>query len=145
MLEKILRSPIMMMVLLIMIGIVFIGSLEGWDFKLYYYPFIGFMVLYFAVLFYHNRKNPEQKIKVFTMVPYELREDDEGLQYMSFKAMRKVYIFYAFALPLGIFLVVALQNIIPYFAIWLLVVMGCVQYLLYWFEMRKAFKEEDET
>jgi len=141
---RILRSPIIMMMILIMIGFVFVGLREDWALELYYYPFIALLLLYFVLLFYHNRKNPKQRIKVFTIVPYELREEDEGLQYITFQAMRKVYIFYAFALPTGIFLVAVFQPFIPYFSVGLLVIMGCMQYLLYWFEIRKAFKDEEE-
>src|SRR5699024_7807937 len=119
--EKILRSPFMMMLILIMVGVVFVGASEDWPFELYYLPFVIIMVIYFILLFYHNKKHPDQRIRVFTIVPYELREEDEGMQYITFKAMRKVYIFYAFTIPLGIFLIAALQPVIPYFTICLLV------------------------
>lgn len=141
--EKILRSPFMMMAILIMVGVVFVGASENWPFELYYIPFVVILVFYFIILFYHNKKHPGKKIRIFTIVPYELREEDEGLQYITFKAMRKVYIFYSFAIPLGIFLVAVLQPVISYFTICLLVFMGCMQYLLYWLEIRKAFIEED--
>lgn len=143
MLEKFLRSPFMMMVMLIIVGIVSIGAKEGWPFSIYYFPFIGIMIIYFVLLFYHNKKFPKRKLKVFTIVPYELREDDEGLQYFTFKAMRKVYIFYYFAIPAGILLLFVFNNVIPNLPICLLVVFGITQYFIYWFEMRKAFTEED--
>ena len=60
MLEKILRSPFMMMAMLIMIGIVFIGLRESWPFTLYYLPYIAVMVLYFILLTYHNLKFPKK-------------------------------------------------------------------------------------
>lgn len=143
MLEKVLRSPFMMMVMLIMFGVVYVGAGEGWPLRVFYIPFFSFFLLYFLLIVFHNKRHPEKKIKVFTLIPYELREDDEGLQYITFKAMRKVYIFYYFAIPFGIAMAFIFQHIIPYFTIWLLVTFGIVQYFIYWLEIRKAFTEED--
>lgn len=142
MLEKFLRSPFMMMLILIMLGIIAVGHNEGWHVGLYFVPFYAFFVGYFLLLFWHNHKNPQHKIKIFTVIPYELHEEDEGLQYFTFKAMRKVYIFYYFAIPFGILLLYLFQQLIPYFGIWLLVAFGVIQYFIYWFEIKKAFSEE---
>lgn|SRR5690625_2071768 len=144
MLEKILRSPFMMMSILIMLGVVFVGVSEGWPIQTYYLPFIGLLVIYYSLLFYHNKQHPERKIKVFTLTPYELKEDDEGLQYITFRAMRKVYIFYSFAIPIGILLVFIFQWFISYITIWILVALGVFQYFIYWWEIRKAFTEEED-
>ena len=66
----------------------------------------------------------------------ELREEDEGMQWLTFKATRKVYIFFAFAIPTGIALTAYLHHI-PYVPIILLIGMGVVQYLIYWFQMKR--------
>lgn len=142
MLEKFLRSPFTMMLIMIMIGVFFVGISEEWALHVYFIPFYAFLIIYFILLFIHNQKHPQRKIKFFTMTPYELREDDEGLQHFTFKAMRKVYIFYYFAVPIGIVLMYWFQYIVPYFAIWLLVAFGVAQQFIYWLEIKKAFSEE---
>ncbi|MBO1002206.1 hypothetical protein ACFSKI_06380 [Pseudogracilibacillus auburnensis] len=143
MLERILRSPIVMIVMLIYLGIFYVGIQEGWPFNFLIYPFIIIFVGYFGLLFIHNKKYPNRKIKFISFIPYELREEDEGLQWITYKATRKVYIFYYYAIPFGIVFVTFFQPFIPYFPIWLLVAFGVIQYLIYWFEMKKILKEED--
>ncbi|MGD6965652.1 hypothetical protein ACQCVP_04435 [Rossellomorea vietnamensis] len=93
------------------------------------------ILIIIAVIPFYNRRNPGDKIKP-SVIPMELREEDEGMQWLTFKATRKVYIFYAFAIPLGIALT-AYFNHLPYFSIILLAVMGIVQYLIYWLQMKK--------
>lgn len=143
MLERILRSPLVMIVMLIYLGVLYVGVHEGWPYRMLVYPFFTLFIVYFGVMMIHNKKHPNRKINIFTYIPYELREEDEGLQWITYKATRKVYIFYYFAIPCGILLVTVFHSVIPYFPIWLLVSFGVTQYLIYWFEIRKIFKEED--
>lgn len=141
MLEKVLRSPFIMIVLIIYVGVVFVGLQEEWNESLLFYPFIIFLLIYIGFMFFYNKKHPENPIKWMSFIPYELREEDEGMQWISFKATRKVYIFYSFALPFGIILITFLNDMIPYFTTWLLVVFGVIQYSIYWFETREVLKE----
>ena len=142
MLERILRSPFMMIAILIYVGVIYVGIQEDWSDDLLFYPLIILLLVYFGLLLFHNKKNPENRINWITFIPYELREDDEGLQWITFKATRKVYIFYTFAIPVGIVLFAMYQTLIPYFTIWMLVAFGVIQYLIYWLEIRKILKEE---
>ena len=141
-LERFLRSPIIMIVFLFFVGFIYVGIQEGWSDNLLFYPFIIFILFYFGLMLIHNKKHPEKPIKWTSFIPYELREEDEGMQWITFKATRRVYIFYAFAIPLGILLITIFQELIPYFAIWLLVSFGAIQYLIYWFGTKKVLKEE---
>lgn len=143
MLEKFLRSPFVMMMILIMVGLVFVGSEEGWPVSMLFIPYFLFFVIYYLLIVIHNKQHPNRKIKLITFSPYELREEDEGLQYMTFKAMRNVYIFYSLAIPFGLSFIFLFQDVIPYLSMWLLVGFGVIQYLIYWLGIRKAFKEED--
>jgi hypothetical protein len=93
------------------------------------------ILIIIAVIPFYNRRNPQNRVKP-SVIPMELREEDEGMQWITFKATRKVYIFYAFAIPFGIALT-AFLNHIPYFPIILLIVMGVSQYLIYWFQLNK--------
>lgn len=143
MLERILRSPLLMIVVLIFVGVLYVGIQEDWSEDLLFYPFMIFLLLYFGLVLYHNKRNPEKKMKWITFTPYELREEDEGMQWITFKAARKVYIFYAFAIPFGIVLFTMFHRFIPHFTIWMLVAFGVIQYFIYWFEIRKVFQEVD--
>src|SRR5690625_4425128 len=127
MLEKISRSPLVMIVMLIYLGIIYVGIQEGWSYSALFYPFLILFIVYIGLIIIHNKRYPERKIKILTYITYELREEDEGMQWITFKATRKVYIFYYFAIPLGIVLVTMFQALIPYFTIWLLVLFGVVQ------------------
>ena len=141
-LERLLRSPLVMIAMLVYLGVVYVGVQEEWPYGKLFIPFFTLFIVYFGLMLIHNKKHPARKIKLLTYIPYELREEDEGMQWVTFKATRKVYIFYYFAIPIGIVLVTMFHDIIPYFVIWLLVALGVIQYLIYWMEMRKVFKEE---
>jgi hypothetical protein len=131
-----------MMVMLIAVGMIYIGMREGF-LEYLAYPFLLLFIGYFLLIIVHNYRHPNQKMEVFTFIPYELREEDEGMQHFTFKAMRKVYIFYYYALPGAIMLAAFLNDSIPYFTIYLLMSLGVAQYLIYWLEIRKAFIEEE--
>ncbi|MEI3604370.1 hypothetical protein SPD48_01580 [Pseudogracilibacillus sp. SE30717A] len=143
MLERILRSPLLMISILIYLGIVYVGVQEGWSKALLFYPFLISFLIYFAFVYIHNKRNPDKRIKWITYIPYELREDDEGLQWITFKATRKVYIFYSFAIPIGIVLYTFFHEVISYFTIWMLVGFGIIQYLIYWLETKDILKGEE--
>lgn len=142
MLERFLKSPIISVVVLIFLGILFVGKAEGWlDSAYVSVPFVLFVLVYYLLAIYNNKKFPDKKVKFNTHLPYELREEDEGMRWVTFKACRKVYIFYYYAIPTGILLFALLHDTIPYFTIWLLVLFGIIQYLIYWFEIRKVLLE----
>ncbi|TYR74185.1 hypothetical protein FZC79_15320 [Rossellomorea vietnamensis] len=139
MLKRTYQSPLFNCFLIFFLGLIMIGEhyaahIPSW---LVIDPMVlGIPILIIiAVIPFYNRRNPEDKIKP-SIIPMELREEDEGMQWLTFKATRKVYIFYAFAIPLGIALT-AYLNHLPYFSIILLAVMGMVQYLIYWLQMKK--------
>src|SRR5690625_4491882 len=133
----------MMIMWLIFFGIVFVGIQEEWADKWILFSYFGLFAIYIALVVIHNHRNPDKKIGLITFIPYELREDDEGIQWYTFKATRKVYIFYSMAIPLCIIAITFFQDIIPYFPVWLFILLGTIQVSIYWFEIRKAFKEEE--
>lgn len=139
--EKIVRSPLMMIMWLILFGIIYVGAHKGWA-AWVLFSYFGLFAIYIALIVIHNLKNPNKKIALISFIPYELREDDEGIQWYTFKATRKVYIFYSMAIPFGVLALTIFEGIIPYFPIWLLILFGIIQVSIYWFEIRKAFKEE---
>ncbi|WP_374055775.1 hypothetical protein [Rossellomorea sp. FM04394] len=139
MLKKIFQSPLFNAVLIIGLGIIMLGDhyadhIPDWlvvDSMVLGIPILIMM----AIIPIYNRRHPGNRIKP-SVIPMELREEDEGMQWLTFKATRKVYTFFAFAIPIGIALTAYLHHI-PYFPIILLIGMGVVQYLIYWFQMKR--------
>lgn len=79
----------------------------------------------------YNNKNPQNKSKLNSFIPYEFREMDEGQQWVTFKACRNVNIYYSLAIPVvTIICFVFSQNIfVPILCIGAL---GVGQYIVYW-------------
>ncbi|MDQ0206836.1 hypothetical protein [Alkalicoccobacillus murimartini] len=138
MIEKIIRSPFTQLV-----GI---GILMSWFYVLskplpsYELPVLLCLVLYFvlfiSLMLFHNKRNPGRKVRIFSIIPYELLEDDEGQQWVTNRATRKVYVMFCFAIPiLG-----ALMVSFPYFPevpLILLFVLSVIQYTIMWLETKR--------
>jgi hypothetical protein len=112
-------------------------SLEGFPLK---YIFIGIVILWIILTYIYNHKNQEEKFNLFTLLPTEFREDDEGMKWITLRACKKVYIYYSFAIPLGIGLILYFSNwdITPFVV---LIVLGLGQYLVYWMEIKKTYED----
>lgn len=138
-LKKMYQSPLFNSVLIICFGLIMVGEyysahVPPWLIVDPMYLGIPILII-IAIIPFYNKMHPHDRVKP-SVIPMELREEDEGMQWITFKATRKVYIFYAFAIPLGIGLT-AYFNHISYLPIILFAVMGVVQYLIYWTQMRK--------
>lgn len=140
MIERFLRSPFTMCLCLIGVGLVYVFGVvreeRGYLFMLTVAGFALFAVIYFGLIFYYNSKHPAKKIPIFTHIPYEFKEEDEGHQYITYRACRKVYIYYYFALPIAIGLIIIFKDA-EWMPVFLLVMLGLGQYLTYWSEIRK--------
>jgi hypothetical protein len=138
-LKRTFQSPLFNIVLVLGLGIIMIGNyysehVPAW---LKIDPMVlGIPILIMiAVIPLYNKRNPGDPIKP-QIIPMEMREEDEGMQWLTFKATRKVYIFFALSIPVAIALT-AYFNHIPYLPIILFIVMGVAQYLIYWFQMKR--------
>lgn len=140
MIERFLRSPLTMGLFLIGVGLVFalgiITEEPGISFTVVKIGFALFSIIYFALMIHHNRKHPHRKIRIFTYIPYELKEEDEGHQYITYRACRKVYIYYYFAIPAAIAFVTFFRNI-EWMPVLILAVLGLGQYYTFWTEIKK--------
>lgn len=138
MLERLLRSPFFYVGTVILLGTLFVVEQEEL-FPFYYiiFAFLLFVAFYFVLVVYNNKKFPDNRINLDTYSPAEFREEDEGLQWVTFKACRKVYLFYYFGIPVGISLVAVYHNSVPLFGVWVLVLFGIIQNFIFWFEIRK--------
>lgn len=147
MIEKWIRSPLSMMLFIIMFGVMiwmrFYVS-EAYEDYAYIIQFVVLTVSasFFVLIFIHNRKNPSRKIAFAGWIPYEFKEDDEGRQWITFQACRKVYIFYSISIPAAI-LILAIIDDFP--AILLFFILAFCQYSIYWLEERKYYKLEDDS
>ncbi|HZG83722.1 hypothetical protein [Paenibacillus sp.] len=141
MLQRILRSPLVPMFYFLLMTGFLVLSLAGTESEspLIRYSFLLFALLalaWIALIFLHNRNQPRHPVKAWGLIPPELREMDEGQQWITFKACRNVYIYYTVALPLaaGACFVLAGHRIAPLICIG---VLGLGQYLVYWLTIRK--------
>ena len=111
---------------------------------------IGSIILYFlmlAIFAYqlkrHNQKNPTQKVSAFSIRPPEYLEQDEGMTYITRKASQKVYTFMSWSLPM--LAVFAMLSPVPrIYTVWGILLVALIQYLIYYLEIRRHFKEETE-
>lgn len=148
MFEKIIRSPLSMMFFVLLFGVLIYSRFYSPEFLAPYTDWITItsliiIAIYFAIITHHNRKNPDRKISFFGWIPYEMKEEDEGKQWVTFQACRKVYIFYSFALPASI-LVLVLIDSFPGLPVLILLFLAVCQYGIFWWEERKYNQHEAE-
>ncbi|MEI4828406.1 hypothetical protein ACFQZ1_24785 [Bacillus sp. CGMCC 1.60114] len=134
MMKQILRSPLIGASLFVLIIAFLLFSLMSTQVALARMCFgilVMFTFLWFILTKLYNRKNPDDKIKVFGFIPSEFREIDEGQQWVTYKACRNVYIYYSFALPVtaGICFLFSHNILVPLMCIG---VLGVGQYIVYW-------------
>ncbi|PKH11437.1 hypothetical protein [Planomicrobium sp. MB-3u-38] len=91
----------------------------------------------------YNKNNPQQKISMFSIRPPEYLEADEGMTYITRRAVQKVYTFYSLALP-ALATVVIIFTIPRLLIIYAILGLAFTQYGIYYAEVRKHFKEETE-
>ncbi|MFD1030431.1 hypothetical protein [Metaplanococcus flavidus] len=158
-----LNYPLWMMAFIAVLGIFAVGihsstvevnetatsffiQVEGFAFLLVF----GSLILYLIVLSIfikkvkqYNKNNPHQKISIISLRPPEYLEADEGMTHITRRAVQKVYTFYSWALPVlaGIVIALPLPRLVIIFAI---LGLAFVQYWIYYAEVRKHFKGEEE-
>ncbi|WP_138420919.1 hypothetical protein [Aquibacillus sediminis] len=140
MIERFLRSPFTVSVFLIGLAVIYTVGSQMPDrnglFLLVSGLYGVFVVVYFGLIIYFNRKYPNRRIRIMTYIPYELKEEDEGHQYVTYRACRKVYIYYYFAIPVALVILI-LFNEIRLLPIFLLTGLGLGQYFIFWSEIKK--------
>jgi hypothetical protein len=139
MLKKIFQSPLFNVTLVLGLGFIMLGNhyseyVPAWMIVDPLVLGIPILVLLLAIPIY-NLINPKDRVKP-SLIPMEFKEEDEGLQWITYKATRKVYIFFALFLPIAI-AITAYLNHIPYLPIILLTGMAVIQYAIYWYEHKK--------
>ncbi|MBB4824945.1 hypothetical protein HNO89_002171 [Sporosarcina luteola] len=143
MIKKVMESPLAIMVIPLSLGAAYIGVQERWPYVMII-PFINVLIVLLSIILVtiHNKRFPKDTMRLWTLIPYELREEDEGMQYYTYRATRKVYIFFALALPFSLLLYVIFGNLIKYSDVILLCLLYTAQLLIFWLEIRKAYVED---
>ncbi|WP_026688965.1 hypothetical protein [Alteribacter aurantiacus] len=147
MLEKVIRSPLAIMISLFfavtMLWSIYYGNLSNVVEQSVVLVFFLWTFIFLIMIIIHNKRSPERRISWKSWTPYELKEEDEGQQWVTFQATRKVYIFFYFAIPLGLVLVAVFRHIeaMPLFVLF---VLGVTQYGIYWYESRKYLNDQEE-
>jgi len=140
MIERTIRSPFFMVAYT---GLMLLFVYASFEQKSWVYP-LGIVVLIvtaglFLFVAVHNLRHPERRIKLISFIPYEFNEEDEGQQWVTNRACRKVYIFFYFAIPYSALLMV----LFPYFPevpLLILFLLASTQYTIYWYETRRYLK-----
>lgn len=120
-----------------------IGGVGGMFLVVSVIVYLIMLVIFAWKLKKHNKQSPTQRISPFSIRPPEYLEQDEGMTYITRKAVQKVYTFITWGLPL----LAAFVIIIPMprvFIIWGILLVALGQYWIYFREVRKHLKEETE-
>jgi len=101
------------------------------------------VIIFFIKISKHNKQHPSQKLSIWQIRPIEYLEQDEGMTHITRRASQKVYTFFVWALPFlaVLFMIFELPRLWMILGILFLALM---QYLLYYLEVRKHLKEDDE-
>ncbi|WKA56188.1 hypothetical protein [Planococcus shixiaomingii] len=120
-----------------------IGGLEGFVLLASLLLYTILLTVFLVKVTKHNKENPKQKLAIWSIRPPEYLEQDEGMTHITRVAVQKVYTFYTWSLPL-LAAVVILFPLTRLMIIYGILALAFIQYLIYYLEIRKHFKEETE-
>lgn len=114
-------------------------AVEGFLLFIALIAYLVLITIYLIALQSYNRKNPERKIPAFSIRPPEYMEQDEGMTFITRKAVQKVYTFITWSLPF-LALIVMLAPIPKLLIVWGILAVAFGQNLIYYVEMRRHLK-----
>lgn len=79
---------------------------EDWLYWLIRAALAAAIGLYMWAMRRHKVHHPHSAITLATLLPIELKEEDEGMQRFTYRAVRRVYTLYAIAVPAGLLLMI---------------------------------------
>ena len=104
------------------------------------------VVLYLSMFYYriskHNKRMPKHKISMTTYKPQEYLEDDELFQDLTKQATKKVYTFFAWALPI----MAAVYMLFPISKTWMIsgiLLLAAGQYWIFYRTIKKFMSSVD--
>ncbi len=155
MFERIMRSPLFSSFALLSLGLIsfvitlpdsYIERLIKYDYDRLFLAswliFFAWLIPYTILITTHNRNHPDKKIKFITLIPPEFNESDEGEQWITYQACRRVYIYFYSVIPLFLAVVMLAKDTFLYELLptLVLVVLGIGQHIVYWSMARKLYK-----
>ncbi len=149
MFERIMRSPLFSSLGLLSLGLIsfviklpdsYIGQFIKYDYDRLYLA--AWLIPYTILIVFYNRNHPDKKIKLFTWMPPEFNESDEGEQWITYQACRRVYIYFSSAIPFFLAMVMLSKGtfLSEIFPTLILVVLGIGQHIVYWSMARKLYQ-----
>ena len=111
--------------------------------------FGGLLIAFIAMFIFsrkvssHNKQHPDQKISMWQIRPLEYLEQDEGMTHITRRAAQKVYTFFVWALPF-LAMLHMFFDLPRFLVIVSILFLALMQYLIYYLEIRKHIKEDDE-
>jgi hypothetical protein len=98
--------------------------------------FVSFIIWILSIRAY-NKQNPTKKISMLSVIPVEFRDDDEGMEWLTNRATRKVYVFFYNALPAAFILLIFFPQV-EWLPIMIILLLAICQFLIFWLEIKKA-------
>lgn len=151
MLEKIIRNPLINVVMTILLTWFAISMYRGtgadikaesfevhFNFNLLPYVIMFLIALSQLILLVVYRK--KHKPANFKMLNPELRDDDEAYSWVTDKACRNFYISFYYIFPIGLAIMGLssfMEKFVPGFPIYVFAAVGIVQYIVYWWNIKK--------
>ncbi|WP_338752737.1 hypothetical protein [Bacillus sp. FJAT-52991] len=140
MLKKMYQSPFFNIALIVGFGLAILSDYYGeklpdWLYINRWYTVIPIFLVILIVPIHNLFAKKENRVKP-QLLPMELREEDEGMRWVMSKATRKVYVFFVFAVPLSAILAAKYHHIV-YLPVIIILFLGIMQYLIFWYEVRK--------
>ncbi|WP_170007876.1 hypothetical protein [Bacillus fonticola] len=65
---------------------------------LFFIILLFLLAVWYGAATFHNFRHPTDRVPLI-LLPPELREEDEGMKFFSYKACRAVYVYYFFSFP----------------------------------------------
>lgn len=118
-------------------------SLEGFILFLIIPVYLIMLIAFMSKLSKYNKEHPTNKLSIWRNRPLEYVEDDEAWQMITRNATQKVYTFFSWSLPLS----AVIHLFVPtsrFLIILNIVILSFVQYLIYYFYVRKHMEDEEE-
>jgi hypothetical protein len=140
-LERLLRSPLVNAVLCLLLGtdLLLLHHRDRMPERLPYWIAVlvlAYVAIWFTLVFIHNNRHPDRRIRMSFSIPSEFREEDEGQQWMNYRATRRVYMLYCAAIPTAlVWIALAPDGTVA--GIVSLTLLGATQQVMYWWELRK--------
>ena len=101
------------------------------------------IIIFSLKLSKHNKQHPNQKLSIWQIRPIEYLEQDEGMTHITRRAAQKVYTFFVWALPF-MAVIFMIFEVPRFWMIFGILFLAWMQYLIYYVEVRRQLKEDEE-